>query len=263
MFRVGFLQFRPRFGEIEKNTELVVERLARTHADLMVLPELAFTGYHFKDRRELESLSEDPKHSATVDALVALCQRRRMHMITGFAERARGKLYNTALVLGPRGIVGRYRKIHLFNEEKRYFDPGNLPFSVVKVAGVRVGTMICFDWAFPEAARALTLAGAAVIAHPSNLVLDYCQRAMLTRSLENGVFSVTVNRFGTDRRPHGSVRFTGRSQIVGPRGELLVRAASQREVLHIEKIDVRKTRNKKVTPHNDLLADRRPRFYRR
>jgi predicted amidohydrolase len=263
MFNVGFLQFRPRFGQPDKNLELVLERLAQAPANLIVLPELAFSGYNFADRRELARYSEDPEKSDLVAELVRLCRRRKMHLITGFAERSGRKLYNSALVLGPQGIVQRYRKVHLFNEEKRYFDPGSGPFDVVRIGTVRVGTMICFDWVFPEAARALALAGADIIAHPSNLVLDYCQRAMLTRSLENGVYSVTVNRFGADRRPHGEVRFTGRSQVVGPRGELMFRAPSQREILHVERIDVRRARDKAITPHNHLLADRRPRTYRR
>jgi len=110
-------------------------------------------------------------------------------------------------------------------------------------------------------ARTLALAGADVICHPSDLVLGHCQQAMLTRSLENGVFSVTANRFGADRRPHGEVNFTGRSQIVGPRGELLFRAPSQREVVHVLKIDPARARDKAITSQNQLLKDRRPEFY--
>ena len=125
----------------------------------------------------------------------------------------------------------------------------------------RVGMMVCFDWIFPETARTLALAGADVIAHPSNLVLTYCQQSMLTRSLENGVFSITCNRFGADTRPHGTLRFTGRSQIVGPRGELIARATAQRETLTIHSIDLAKARDKAITPSNHLLRDRRPEHY--
>jgi predicted amidohydrolase len=259
--RVGFYQFRPLFGKPDHNCRKVVDRLARVRADLIVLPELAFTGYLFRDRAEVRALAEDPRRSGIVQSLVALCRRRRFHLVTGFTEKARDKYFNSALLLGPRGIRRTYRKLHYFMDEKRWFDEGDKDLAVDRVGGTRIGMMICFDWVFPEVARTLALAGADVICHPSDLVLGHCQQAMLTRSLENGVFSVTANRFGTDRRPHGEVRFTGRSQIVGPRGELLYRAPSQREVVHVMEIDPARARDKAITPRNRLLRDRRPEFY--
>ena len=122
--------------------------------------------------------------------------------------------------------------------------------------------MICFDWIFPETARILTLQGADIICHPSNLVLDYCQQSMLSRCIENMVFAVTANRFGSDIRSHGILKFTGKSQIVAPKGVLIHRALSQREDLFITEIDPALARNKRITPQNDLLADRRPGFYK-
>ena len=259
--RVGSFQFRPDFGKPSENLRRVLRGLGRAEADLVVLPELPFTGYLFRDRREVEGLAEDPRRSEIVDGLVALCRSRSMYIVTGFAERAAGKIFNSALLLGPRGLLRTYRKVHLFNLEKRWFDPGNLPFEVTRVRGARVGLMICFDWVFPEAARALALQGAELIAHPSNLVLDYCQRVMVGRCIENGLFAVTTNRCGSDTRPHGSVRFTGRSQIVGPRGEILHRAPAQRPGLSVVEIDPSRARDKMITPANHLLKDRRPEFY--
>lgn len=262
MFRVGFYQFRPRFGAARANCDRVLSRLRGVEADLVVLPELCFTGYLFRDRRELRSMAEDPARSGIVDDLVALCRESGMHVVTGFAEKAGNRCFNSALLLGSRGPRQTYRKIHLFNEEKRWFDAGDRPFSVSRVRGVGVGLMICFDWAFPEAARALALGGADLVAHPSNLVLDHCQRVMPARCVENGVYSVTVNRFGEDRRPHGKVRFTGRSQVAGPRGEVIHQAPSQKEQLFLCDIDPARARDKMITPRNHLLRDRRPRFYR-
>jgi predicted amidohydrolase len=259
--RVGFFQFKPIFGKPDANCRRIVRALKDVDADLIVLPELCFTGYLFKDRRELKTLAENPRKSSIVDSLVELCRERGLHLSTGFAEKARDKVFNSALLLGPRGLIQTYRKIHLFNEEKRWFDAGDLPFEVKRVRGMRVGTMICFDWVFPEAVRTLTLRGAELVVHPSNLVLDYCQRVMVARCIENGVYAITANRFGEDRRPSGRVRFTGRSQIVDPRGDLLHRAPTQRTQLHIAQIDPTKARNKKITPNNHLLKDRRPEFY--
>ncbi len=261
MFRVGFYQFRPQFGRPGKNFRKVAERLKDLHADLVLLPELPFTGYYFKDRAELKSLAEEPSKSPIVAGLAALCRERGFRIVTGFAERAKDKIFNSALLIGPRGVIRTYRKIHLFNMEKRWFDRGDLPYAVSGVKGVRVGMMICWDWIFPEAARALALKGADLLAHPSNLVLEHCQGVMPSRCIENGVFSVTANRFGEDRRPHGCVRFSGKSQIVGPRGDVLHLAPARREQLHCCDIDPAAARRKMITPRNHLLNDRRPEFY--
>jgi len=259
--RVGYYQFCPRYGDPEANRRKVVRRLEEANADLIVLPELAFTGYLFESRKEARALAEEPADSPIVAELAALCRRRRFHVVTGFAERARDKIFNSALLIGPRGLLRTYRKLHLFNEESRWFDPGGLPLEVVRVRGVRVGMMVCFDWVFPEVTRTLALQRMELLCHPSNLVLGHCQQAMLTRCLENGIYAVTANRFGEDRRPGGSVRFTGRSQVAGPRGERIHRGPGQREELHICEIDPARTRDKLITAHNDLLSDRRPVFY--
>jgi len=260
--RVGYYQYRPLFGKTKQNLDKVIKALNDVSADLIVLPELAFTGYYFKDRDEVKRLAENPKKSETVDALVALCKKKKLHLVTGFTEKARDKYFNSALLIGPKGLKHIYRKIHLFNEETKWFDAGDTPLQVNKVKNANIGIMVCFDWAFPEVARALTLEGADIICHPSNLVLSYCQEAMLTRCLENKVYAITSNRFGYDKRPHGDIRFTGKSQIVAPGGTLINRSYSQREDLFIMDIDPKLARDKSITPLNELLRDRRPKFYK-
>lgn len=121
--------------------------------------------------------------------------------------------------------------------------------------------MICFDWFFPEMTRTLALKGADLICHPSNLVLNYCQSAMITRCLENAVFAVTANRYGMDQRPHGELTFTGQSQIVAPKGEIFYRSGPEQDDLYIAEVDIDRARDKRITERNDLLADRRPEFY--
>lgn len=259
--RVGFYQFRPIFGRVHLNRKKVVEKLSTVEADLLVLPELAFTGYHFQDRAEIFPLAENPADSPTIDALAEVCSRRDFFIVTGFAEKQGEHLYNSAALIGPNGLIHIYRKIQLFFREKDIFQPGNISLQVHEIKGVRIGMMICFDWIFPEISRILALQGADIICHPSNLVLSYCQSAMLTRCLENSVFAITANRFGTESRPHGNLRFTGKSQIVSQKGALLYRARSQREELVIMEIDPAQARNKKMTEKNDLIADRRPEMY--
>jgi len=263
MIGIGFYQFAPRFGRVRENLAKVTAALGKAEADLVVLPELPFTGYSFRDRKELDRLAEVPGESPVVAALVDLCRRRDFHLVTGFAEKKGRRIFNSALLVGPEGIVSVYRKLHLFDREKEYFDPGNKPFAVNEVRGIRVGMMLCFDWAFPEAARVLALEGAGVICHPANLVLDFCQQAMTVRCLENALFAVTANRTGTEARPHGALRFTGRSQIVAPGGKVIYRSGPRREELYIASLDIDPARDKRITERNDLLADRRPEVYER
>jgi len=261
MLKVGFYQFEPRFGEVESNLEKVLSALEEVEADLIVLPELAFTGYYFQDRSEVLSLAEDAGHSPTVDGLARLCRMRHLYLVTGFAERYDDKAFNSALLIGPEGLIQTYRKLHLFNTEKEYFDPGDTPLAPVEVMGAKIGLMVCFDWAFPEVARVLALKGADILCHPSNLVLPVCQQAMMTRSLENGVFSVTANRFGSDIRPRGTLEFTGRSQVVTPKGECIYRATEDREDLYLAEMDIGLAKNKLMTGRNHLFEDRRPAYY--
>ena len=261
MHRVGYFQFAPEFGKVMTNLSKVVSALKGIEADIVVLPELPFTGYYFQDRAELVSLAEDPNDSPTVLALVDLCRENDFYLVTGFAEKAADKIFNSALLIGASGIIQTYRKLHLFNTEKEYFDPGDKQLESIEIRGARVGLMVCYDWAFPEVARTLALQGADLICHPSNLVLAWGQQAMLTRCLENGVFAVTANRIGSDIRPRGTVTFTGQSQVAGPKGALLHQSGLNEQELFIIEIDLDQARNKRVTPRSDLLKDRRPAFY--
>ncbi len=259
--KVGYYQFHPEFGAPKQNLEKVQDSLSGIDADIIVLPELAFTGYFFQDRAEVYELAEDLSDSPTLIGLVRLCRENGFHLITGFAEKHAEKLYNAALVVGPSGLLHCYRKLHLFNTEKEYFDPGDTQLDTIEIGGAKVGVMICFDWVFPEVARSLALQGADILCHPSNLVLTYCQQTMQTRSLENAVYSVTANRIGLEKRPRGELTFTGQSQVVGPKGAVIKRSSADEEAVVVCEIDVSAARNKLITEKNDLFRDRRPEFY--
>jgi predicted amidohydrolase len=178
------------------------------------------------------------------------------------AEKDGKRVYNSAVVTGPEGLVGTYRKVHLFAEEKLHFDLGDNGFQVFDLGPCRIGVMVCFDWLFPESARVLALLGADVICHPANLVLPLCQQAMTTRSLENGVFSATANRIGTEERGGKKpLTFTGRSQILDPMGQTLARLGENDTGVAVVSIDPAQARDKKITEQNDRIADRRPEHY--
>ncbi len=261
--RLGWIQTDPVYGDPAGNLARAEEAIASSHADLAVLPELFTTGYVFGSRPELKRLAESIPDGATTRGLIRIAARTGTALVAGLAERAAdGRLYNAAVAVDGNGLCALYRKIHLFDREKEWFDPGDLAYPVVSLAGARVGIMICFDWRFPEAARTLALRGAQLIAHPSNLVQPYCQTAMVTRALENGVFTVTANRIGTEERAGTRLAFTGASRIVAPDGRILCDGPADAAASGIVEIDPAASDGKQVTPRNHLFADRRPAFYR-
>lgn len=261
--KCGYLQFTPEFGRPDKNLNFVYDTLKNSsEADLIVLPELAFSGYNFNSRAELETLAEDIRDSKIIKSLIRLCALNDFFLVTGFAEKHDGRLYNSAVLIAPDGVRHVYRKIHLFYNEKNIFDPGNIRLQVQQVKNVKIGIMICWDWIFPETTRVLALKGADLICHPSNLVLDFCQRTMIGRSIENSVFTITANRTGTEDRAQGKLIFTGKSQVTGPRGELIRQSGESETALVLVDIDASKARNKNFTPLNHIFQDRRSAFYK-
>ncbi len=259
--RIGYFQFNPSFKRPAENRKKVVKALSSVSADLIVLPELAFTGYNFSSRDELWPLAEYPEDSPAVFELAELCAKGGNYIVSGFAEKHGDNLYNAAILVGPNGLEYVYRTLHLFQNEKKIFSPGDQPLGVCRVNDAKIGIMICFDWIFPEVARTLALRGAQIICQPANLVLSLCQDAMITRCIENGVFGVTANRYGAEKSALGTLKFTGKSQIVNPKGELLNRSRAQKEDIFITDIDPAQANIKNITKLNHLMNDRRPEFY--
>lgn len=259
--KAAVLQFFPEFGEKEKNLEKIGKYLKNADSKLAVLPELCTTGYQFTSRDDTAKLSE-PIPGPTVEELEMISKKTGAYITAGIAENDGGELYNSSVLVGPEGFIGKYRKVHLFREEKKWFTPGDIGFRVWDVEGIKLGMMICFDWIFPEAARSLSLQGVDVICHPVNLVLPFCQEAMITRAIENGVFIITANRIGTEKRGRKeSLTFTGQSQIVSPKGEVLFRLGEANESFQQVDIDPLQARDKNITPENHILRDRKPDQY--
>jgi len=259
--KIGAVQFEPLFGEVDRNLELARSLIMKSDADLLVLPELFNTGYVFTSKEEAISLSEEIPHGKTTRMLCDVAKKEGIFIAGGIAEKSGNRIFNSAVLVSPDGYVGRYRKVHLFFEEKLWFDPGDEGFRVYDTGVCKVGMMICFDWFFPESMRVLSLMGADIICHPANLVLSFCQDAMRTRCLENHVFAITANRTGTENREGKSLHFTGGSQITGYDGRVFCRAGEDSEETGIAEIDVKAARDKKVNFYNNLFADRRPGCY--
>ena len=258
--KVGFLQTSPIFGEKSKNINIAVSRIKQLNADLVVLPELFNTGYQFKSKDEVVSLAEKIPDGKTTQALINISKEKHIYIVAGLAEQGKGRCYNSAVLTGPDGFIGSYRKLHLFYNEKQWFVPGDTKLRVYDIGHARIGIMICFDWFFPEVARYLAVKGADIICHPSNLVLPYCPQAMITRCIENRVFAVTANRIGVEKRTGKALAFIGASQIIGTKGEILYRASSDHEESIVIKINAKKAHDKQITQLNHIFNDRRIKF---
>jgi predicted amidohydrolase len=255
------MQFSPLIGRKEENVERVINSLRGAKADLLVLPELFSTGYLFLNEEELRRSAETIPDGSTVSKFLELAKRDNINLVFGIAERADGKLFNSSVLVTAKGECFVYRKLHLFDREKHLFSPGDKELEVFDIGEAGIGMMICFDWIFPEVARSLALKGADIICHPSNLILPHCQDAMVTRCIENRVFAITSNRTGTEKRRKEEITFTGRSQIVDPKGRVLAQANAEEEKLCIIEIDPLLAKDKKVTPNNHIFEDRRTDFY--
>ncbi len=261
--RVGFYQYDPQFGEVAKNLDVVTAKLERAEADLIILPELFASGYQFVSEEEVRQLAETVPDGQTTRRLVEIARRQRMYVVAGLPETAGSCCYNSAVVVGPDGFLGCYRKTHLYYEETLFFTPGDSGFQVWDIGLAKIGVMICFDWYYPEAARSLAMQGADILCHPSNLVLPNCPDSMPVRCLENRVFAVTCNRIGSEARGgKDKLTYIGHSEVVTPKGVIQYRASRDQEDFAIVDIDPAQARDKNLNRYNELLRDRRPSLYK-
>jgi N-carbamoylputrescine amidase len=271
--RVAAAQYEPRVGDPDHNLSEAVrwsDEAMTQGAQLVVLPELASSGYVFEGESEADISAESPTTGPMVRGLRDVCARHDGYVVTGINERSGDCRYNSAVVIGPNGLLATYRKLHLFYNEKSWFEPG-AQLTLVDLPFGRLGMIICFDLWFPEPARALAVAGAEIIAVPTNWVASfkrtvwddrgYCQGdyiAMATAA-QNSVVMVCADRIGVER----GTTFLGASIIVGPDGWPVAGPASrdQPELLmaEVDLDDVELARQR--TPRNDLLEDRRPGAY--
>lgn len=259
--RLAVGQMEPIIGDIKSNMSRMREILSsasESNVDILVLPELLNSGYVFDSTEEAQSLSEEIPLGKFSEELMKWSANGGL-VVAGICERTDEGLYNSAAVFGRGRHLTTYRKIQLFDKEKNWFLPGNEEPPVIEHNGHRFGVMVCFDWAFPELARVLAIKGAQAILHPANLVLLFCPNAMITRSIENRIFTATAGRLGEER----GVRFVGGSQITSPQGEVIFRMGDDERGLRWADLDLALADNKTLTKRNDVLRDRRPDLYTR
>jgi N-carbamoylputrescine amidase len=271
LVKVACIQMEPIVGEKDRNIQLsltMIEQAADAGARLIVLPELANSGYVFRSREEAFELAEQIPDGPTCEAWMSVAKARDLYIVAGIAERDGDELYNSAVVIGPEGYIGTFRKVHLWNEENLYFEPGNLGFPVFNTPIGRIGTIICYDGWFPESYRLCALQGADIICIPTNWVpipgQDPKREAManilvMGSAHSNSVFVAAANRVGTER----GQPFVGQSLITSYTGWPIggPASATDQEIIYAEVnlSDARRKRN--WTEYNQILRDRRSDVY--
>lgn len=263
--KIGLVQFRPELFQVRKNVEYALKLIKDKKADLFVFPELSFTGYTFRTKKEVaevsETVSDENDCGYSIRVFKDFAIKNQTNVVFGFVEKDGEKFYNSSILIKHDGSYRVYRKTHLFYEEKLFFEPGDTGFWTDEVEDVKLGLAICFDWIFPESFRTLALRGAQIIAHSANLVMPYCQEANRIRSLENRIFIVTANRWGEEKNGQKINKFTGMSQITNPQGEVIVRLPEQGDFVKVVSIDPVEALKKSINNYNDLFEDRRVDFY--
>ena len=264
--RVAVAQMEPMLAETERNLDAALERLeeaAAAGAQLLVLPECAIPGYMFDSAEEALPYAEEIP-GPTTEAFERECARLGVHAITGLLERDGDTLYNAAILVGPDGLIGSYRKTHLpFLGVDRFVTPGD-GFKVFDTALGRIGLIICYDLRFPEVTRTLALQGADMVALPTNFPMAaklQCDVIAPARAAENRIYLLVANRVGKERWGE----FCGWSQIVDPYGTRLAEAGETEEALLVADVELEQARDKDYVVPGEyelyLFGHRRPELY--
>lgn len=274
MLKIAGVQMDVAIGQNERNLDRIVaavEETTRNGARLTVFPECAVSGYCFdslEEAREFAEPLDDPGTSPTVRRLAEVCGATDSFAVAGLLEIDGPRLFNACVLVGPAGLVGSYRKIHLpMLGIDRFTAPGDRPPQVHAADELKLGMNICYDGSFPELSRVMALDGADVIVLPTNwppAAECFAAHTINTRAMENHVYYMSVNRIGTERGFH----FIGASRICDPTGKVIAAAEHDDEAILYAEIDLAWARNKHLirTPGKHEIHrwhDRRPEFYGR
>jgi len=268
VYQIAAVQMFVHFGDTERNTAAVLEHLQKTAAqgaDLTIFPECVLSGYCYSSAEAAREVALDAD-SSEIQLLAECCRDLNTSVAFGFLERTSKNLYNAAALLGPKGWISGYRKVHLpMLGLDRFTTPGDQPFRVVDFLGLKIGLLICYDGSFPEATRVLALEGADLIVLPTNwpatsgCTADFVPQC---RALENNVYFAAVNRTGSEN----GVTFIGKSKICAPSGREIATANHDRPEVLFAEVRPSIARQKRLVhiPNEhevDRFADRRPEFY--
>ncbi|MEM6548317.1 MAG: nitrilase family protein [Pseudomonadota bacterium] len=268
---VACIQFEPRIGNRAHNVAESVgalEKAAAAGASLAVLPELSDSGYVFETREEAFSLASEPGASDSIEAWAEIARARDLHVVAGFAEREGPSLYNSAVVIAPDGVLGVYRKTHLWGAEALFFERGDLGYPVFRTRLGRIGALICYDGWFPEAWRLLALQGADIVCVPTNWVpmpnqpeehLSMSNILCMAAAHSNSMYVAAACRTGVER----GQPFIGQSVIVSNEGwPVAGPAPKEGDALLTARVNLAAARRgRQLNDFNQLLRDRRADLY--
>ncbi len=269
LVKVAAIQFEPILGKTAINQEKIIELVDKAFgqgAQLVVAPEMANTGYIFESKEEAAQYAEPVPGGPMVQALEKTAADKNGYVVSGLMEKDGDKLYNTAVLVGPEGYIGKYRKTHLWDIDKTFYEPGDLGFPVFDLPFGRIGICICYDQTFPEVSRIYAMQDVDIICSPTNWVVipglatpedptwSYIAR---TQAQINGVYMVCADRIGNER----DVTFGGSSCIVGLFGFLGGPASGDKEEILTADLDIAGGRVKMLSAVNHLLNDRRTDLY--
>jgi predicted amidohydrolase len=244
-----------------KKIEEVATQAKTQGADLTIFPEMSLTGYVVKD--QIYELAETIPGPST-DKVAAIAKETGTHIIFGMptlSEKTKATLHNTAVFVGPKGLIGTYHKMYLPThsvfEEKRYFRPGYQPSAFSTAIG-NIGLCICYDVFFPEVTRLARLSGAQLLvcisASPA-VRRSYFETLTAARALENTAYLAYVNLAGVE----DGLQFWGGSRLINPTGEIVARAKYDEEDLVICEVDFQDL--KAAEPFVPTLRDLRPELF--
>ena len=259
MLKLAQIQFAPQLGGLQNNLNKVEELIGKAEqAEFIILPELANSGYNFTDRKHAMALASTVERSDFVEMLRVKSRNQNQYIVSGFHEKDGNELFNTSLFISPNGEIGKYRKIHLFMNEKEIFSKGNLGLPVFQTDDFTMGMLICFDYLFPEVWRIMALKGAEFIAHPSNLVTNKAFKVVPAQAVINRFFIFTTNRIGSER----DISFSGKTFAVDIEGDVISEASPENEEILFTEFNPSLAHNKMITEKNHVLYDRFPDEYK-
>ena len=225
--KTGILQFDVTHNPSE-NIKLLKSYLGKNRCELVLLPELSMCGYLFQSRNQLMDISESVPKGPSTRAMLRLSAEHSCTIVFGLAEKESQNIYNTAVIVSKGRYIGRYRKIHLSDFEKKLFDRGK-ENPVFDVDGMKIGVQICFDLWFPEISREQIRNGADILLVPANFGGRTTYHISKIRAIENLTPLVLCNRTGHESIPGMNADFLGKSSAVDSRGNRICTLSEGRE----------------------------------
>jgi len=267
--KVACIQCDIEIGNVEKNTDktvMLINEACDNGAKLIVLPETCNSGYVFETREEAFLLSQEVPAGETTKSWINVAKERNVYIVAGICERDGSDLYNTAVLVGPEGFIGKYRKLHLWEDEFLWFEPGNMGLPVFHTPIGRIGIIICYDMWFPETFRILASQGADIVCVPTNWVLheslpndmkNFGPILGMAAAHSNGIFVAAADRVGVER----NVPFPGKSVIIRTAGLPIAGPADDTEQIIYANCNFAKSRKHQSNAYNSTLKDRRTDVY--